>query len=74
MFHTMYVKNLKISDSQKQRAECRIIAARSPDGTGEVRRYYAGCEVKWALESILESIVSTMLVEVMGFQLSYFKS
>ena len=27
------------------------------------------CEVKWALESI-----TTKLVEVMGFQLSYFKS
>ena len=28
------------------------------------------CEVKWALESI----TTTKLVEVMGFQLSYFKS
>ena len=28
-----------------------------------------GCEVKWALESI-----TTKLVEVMDFQLSYFKS
>ena len=32
-----------------------------------------GCEVKWALGSITTS-VQTKLVEVMEFQLSYFKS
>ena len=32
-----------------------------------------GCEVKWALESITTNI-TTNLVEVMEFQLSYFKS